>query len=354
MNSPSPLTPLPVGEEDALALVLPPENKTRPRTKWLARLVLVLVLSALLFFALRNAPLAEILKTLGSLQPGQIAILLGLNTLIYLLVTARWWFIVHAENKNIRYLPLIGVRVSVFGISYFTFGPQVGGEPLQVLYLKRNHGLTYTRATASVVMDKLLEFLANFFLLAFGLTAVLQAGILSTRTGPSLLSLIALAILVLWPLVHLVLLYNRRYPISALLHMLPASRRDGKSVRFVRACEHLAGQFCQRHPRALFAAILVSLLASAGTVSEYALITSFLSVGLPFWQTSAAWTAGWLSFLVPLPGGLGALEASQVFALGFFGISAASALSVTLLMRGRDLFIGGLGLLLAGNAVRRD
>ena len=104
----------------------------------------------------------------------------------------------------------------------------------------------------------------------------------------------------------------------------------------------------------MFAAILVSLLASAGTVSEYALITSFLNIGLPFWQTAAAWTAGWLSFLAPLPGGLGALEASQVFALGFFGISAASALSVTLLMRGRDLFIGGLGLLLAGNAARRS
>ncbi len=30
-------------------------------------------------------------------------------------------------------------------------------------------------------MDKLLEFLANFFLLVFGLMAVLQAGIISTN-----------------------------------------------------------------------------------------------------------------------------------------------------------------------------
>jgi hypothetical protein len=311
-------------------------------------------LSILLYFALRNAPVAEILKILQSLQLWQIAVLVGLNAFIYLLVSARWWFIVHAENKKIRYFPLIGVRISVFGVSYFTLGPQVGGEPLQILYLQRMYGLTYTRATASVIMDKLLEFLANFVLLVFGLTAVLQAGILPTGTSLPLLSLIGLSVLVLWPLVHIVLLYNRRYPLSSLLHILPALRQDGKFVRFTRACEHLAGQFCQRHPRALFAAILVSLLASAGTVSEYALITSFLNIGLPFWQTAAAWTAGWLSFLAPLPGGLGALEASQVFALGFFGISAASALSVTLLMRGRDLFIGGLGLLLAGNAARRS
>jgi len=54
-----------------------------------------------------------------------------------------------------------------------------------------------------------------------------------------------------------------------------------------------------------------------------------------------------------LPGGLGALEASQVFALGFFGISAASAMSLALFMRARDLLIGGLGLLLAGRMIAK-
>ena len=321
--------------------------------KWPSRLLLFLVVVVLLYFAFRNAPLTEIWSTLRRLQPWQIAVLAALDLLIYFLITARWWFIVHAENKDIRYYPLIGVRISVFGISYFTLGPQIGGEALQVLYLQRNYGLTYTHATASVVMDKLLEFLANFFLLVFGLTAVIQAGILSNGTGLPTLILIGIACLVLWPLVHIILLSNRLYTISALLHNLPGIRQDGKFVRFIRASEHLAGQFCQRHPRDLFAAILVSLLASAGTVSEYALITSFLNVGLPFWQTAAAWTAGWLSFLVPLPGGLGALEASQVFSLGFFGISAASAIGVTLLMRARDFFFGGLGLILAGNAARK-
>jgi hypothetical protein len=321
--------------------------------KWFGRAGLFLVLVILLYFAFRNAPLAQIWKALRNLQVWQIALLACINAFIYILITARWWLIVHAENKSIRYYPLIGVRLSVFGVSYFTLGPQIGGEPLQVLYLQRNHGLTYTRAAASVVMDKLLEFLANFFLLVFGLTAVLHAGILATFAGLPRLILVGLAGLVFWPLVHLILLYNRRYPLSAILNLLTFIRQDGKFVRFMRASEHLAGQFCQRHPRSLVAAIFVSLLASAGTVSEYALITSFLEIGLPFWQIAAAWTAGWLSFLVPLPGGLGALEASQVFALGFFGISAASAISVTLLMRGRDLFFGGLGLLLAGLAGRK-
>jgi uncharacterized membrane protein YbhN (UPF0104 family) len=89
-------------------------------------------------------------------------------------------------------------------------------------------------------------------------------------------------------------------------------------------------------------------------VSEFALITAFLHIKLPFWQTVAAWTAGWLSLLAPLPGGLGALEASEVLALGTFGISAASAIGVTLVMRGRDLLIGSLGLLFASRAIKKE
>jgi hypothetical protein len=126
-----------------------------------------------------------------------------------------------------------------------------------------------------------------------------------------------------------------------------------KWMRFIVAAERMAGMFCQRYPRALWMAVGVSLAAGAGMVTEYALITSFLGINLHGWQTLAAWTTSWLAFLVPLPGGLGALEASQVFTLGAFDISAALAIGVTLLIRARDLLIGGLGLLLASQGVRK-
>jgi uncharacterized membrane protein YbhN (UPF0104 family) len=101
------------------------------------------------------------------------------------------------------------------------------------------------------------------------------------------------------------------------------------------------------------AAILISVCAGAGMVTEFALIAKFLGIELPFWQTVAAWTAGWLALLAPLPGGLGALEASEVFALGAFGVSAALAIGVALVMRGRDIFIGGIGLVLASRVIKK-
>ncbi|HEX8991935.1 MAG TPA: lysylphosphatidylglycerol synthase transmembrane domain-containing protein [Anaerolineales bacterium] len=318
--------------------------------RWIIRLSLAFILPALLYIALREAPLRDIGTALARLRPWEIAALLCLNALIYCLAACRWWVVVHAENRHIRYLPMIGVRLSVFAVSYFTLGPQVGGEPLQILYLRKSYGLSYTRATASVIMDKLFELLANFVLLCFGLFAAFHSGILGRVHEASLPLLLLGGLVVAWPAVHILMLYHKAYPLSALLRMLGRRVAKKRAIRFLRATEHLAGQFCQRHPRAMMSGLVISLVAAAATVSEYALITSFLHIGLPFWRLVTAWTTGWLSFLAPWPGGLGTLELGQVSVLGSFGVSAAAALSVVLVMRARDLLIGGVGLLLAGNA----
>jgi uncharacterized protein (TIRG00374 family) len=316
--------------------------------KWVTRILFISVLGFLLWWVIRNAPLAEIWTAIRGLQLWEIAALLAANAFLYVLVTLRWWIIARADAKHIPYLPLLGVRVSVFAVSYFTLGPQVGGEPLQVLFLQRKYGLTYTRATASVLMDKLLEFLIDFILLAVGLTAIFRAGALTESKSLFSWELLGLVMLVLWPPIHIILLYHRKYPLSALVRAISFIPKNAKWVRFLRAAEWLAGNFCRRHLPNLLGALGVSVLAGAGMVCEYALMASFLGIHLPFWKTVAAWAAGWLAFLMPLPGGLGALEASQVFVLGGFAITNAVAISLILLMRGRDLLIGGLGLIMAG------
>ena len=129
----------------------PAAKKTVSQALWLV------LLAGLLWWAFRKAPLSEIAAVLQRLAFWQLAVILGINILIYLLFTSRWWIIVRAEANQVSFLPLLGVRVSAFGISYFTLGPQVGGEPLQVFSLQKKYGISYTRATASVLLDKMLE-----------------------------------------------------------------------------------------------------------------------------------------------------------------------------------------------------
>jgi uncharacterized protein (TIRG00374 family) len=314
---------------------------------WLALLVL------LLGWALKNAPLADIWASLRQLEAWQAAVLLAFNLGIFALITMRWWIIVRAQNSKVPFYPLLGFRLAAYGLSYFTPGPQVGGEPLQIIYLQKHYGLTYARATSAVIMDKLLEFLANFLLIAVGIYAIFRVGLLSGSSGLATSALIPLAAVLLWPLAHILLLANGRYPLSALLRAIPARFAALKLVRLVIISEHMAGAFTRRHPRALLASLAVSLLSLCGMLVEYGLMLTFLHVQLGFWQTLAALSALLLSFLMPLPAGLGALEASQVLAMTALGYSAAIGISLSLLIRARDILLGGFGLLLAGGAYNR-
>ena len=312
------------------------------------------VLILLLWWALRNVPFIEIWETIKQLKGWQILLLLLINAIVIALMAARWWIIVRADNRGVPFLPLVGYRLSAFGVSYFTPGPQVGGEPLQVIYLQKNYGLTFARATAAVIMDKLLEFLVNFILLAVGAWAVFRVGLVPDNGGRPVLSLIGLALVLMWPLVHIILLYNGQFPISAILRWQPFIHQRVKYIRLIIVSERMAAAFCQRHFGPMLWAIGVSFLSVAGIVAEYVLMVEFLGMQLSAVQVFAALTALQLAFLMPLPGGLGALEASQVFALGAFGQPASAAISLTLLQRARDILNGGLGLLLAGVQSGKD
>ena len=321
--------------------------------KWLWRAIWLLILAWLLYFALRNVPLIDIWNTLNQLEPAQIGVILIINVLVIGLMTARWWIIVRAENPSVPFLPLVGYRLSVFGLSYFTPGPQVGGEPLQIIYLQRNHGVSFARATSAVIMDKLLEFLVNFILIGVGAWAIVRVGLVSENGIRLNLSLIGLAILLIWPIVHIILLYRGIMPISRILLRQPFIQKDHQGIRLIIVAERMASAFCRKHFRAMFLAVAVSLFSIVGIAIEYYLMVRFLGVQLNALQVFAALTTMQIAFLMPLPGGLGALEASQVFAFGAFGQPASAAISLTLLMRARDILNGSIGLILAGKKIGR-
>ena len=311
------------------------------------------LLALLLYFALRNAPLIDIWNALNNLKPWQIGSILLINAFVITCMTARWWIIVHAENPAVPFLSLVGYRLSVFAVSYITFGPQVGGEPLQVIYLQRNHGLTFARAASAVMLDKLLEFLVNFVLIGVGAWATLRVGLVSDNGNRLALSLIGLAVLLALPLLQIILLYKGFHPISRLLLRQPFIKEDSKTVRLIIVAERMASAFCRKHMRSMILAITVSFAGLAGIIFEYYLMIGFLGMQITGIQIFVALTAMQISFLMPLPGGLGALEASQVFALGAFGQGASAAISLTLLMRARDILNGGIGLLLAGKGITK-
>ncbi|HEY6074986.1 MAG TPA: lysylphosphatidylglycerol synthase transmembrane domain-containing protein [Anaerolineales bacterium] len=320
--------------------------------KNLRRAGIYLVAAALLVFALRGIPLASIWESLRHLAAWQIGILLVVNALVILSMTLRWWLVVRAEKSHLPFLPFIACRLAMFSVSYFTPGPQLGGEPLQILFLRREHGQSLARAVSTVIIDKLLEFLGNFLFIALGLFAFLSTGALPGVSLPQWIWVL-LGLVLSWPLLHLFLLARSRLPITYLLKTFASRFHKHKWFRTALVSERLGAAFVRRHPAFLLGALFASLLGWSAMAAEYMLILNFLRVQTGFLQALSALTASLLAFLVPLPGGLGALEASQVLALGSLGYPAALAISVTLLLRMRDLLNGGIGLIFAAHLFHR-
>ena len=306
----------------------------------------------LLFWALRRVSWPDLWAILRSLSPAELALLILLNIGVLLALTRRWQAFVATLPQAIPFSTLFKARLASFSVSYFTPGPQFGGEPMQVIALHQKQ-IPASLATATVALDKLVELLVNFTVLGLGVVALWSVGIgdVRSRTWVSILALSLISI----PGFYLFLLWRKKHPFAALFRWMAARRGEGKVQRglsILAESEALAGELARTRPVVFLHSLVWASLAWALMLLEYALSARFLGASLSPVQTLAALAAARFAFLLPMPGGLGALSASQVLVFGAMGFDPNSAMALVLYIRGRDLITGAIGALLAARMVR--
>lgn len=319
-------------------------------TARILRIFLWLLFPLLIWWVVKDIPLAAIVDVLKQVRFERLPILIGLNAVIFILFSSRWWLILSAFGYRRPFFSLAGYRLAAFGVTYFTPGPQFGGEPLQVYLLKRREALPTEIAVASVAVDKLLELLANFSFLLVGVIVILYSNVLTDSAAPALLFLPAS--LLVFPIGYLVALWFDRLPASWMVRKLTVWLRDSSRFKSahqtINATEHQVARFCRQNPFILLVATSLSVLIWVLMVIEFRLMLQFLGASLNLFQVLIALTAARIAFLLPLPAGLGSLEAGQVMAMSLFGLNPGLGLSLSLIIRARDFLFGGIGLGLGG------
>lgn len=311
------------------------------RSGWL-RTGLILASALLLLWSLVQVSLEQLWQMLRAIPLGGLGFWLVFNLAILVLMAGRWWLILRNLGYPLPYLVLARYRLSAFAVSYLTPGPQFGGEPVQVWLLQRRHQLPLAAGTASVSLDKLLELIANFSFLVFGMAVALAGNWLPGLSTPA--ALLAATGLLLLPSTYLILMLAGVRPLGAVLDRLPDSLAEHSILRGVRQVECQMSHFCVESPWVILRATLLSGLVWLALIAEYWLATRLLGLQLNLVQVLSALVAARLAFLTPLPGGVGALEASQVLALEALGFSGSYGLGLSLIMRGRDLLFAAVGL----------
>lgn len=314
-------------------------RKRANRQFW--KIVLSVVVAALLYFAFRQAPIRQIIVVLGQLQVVQVSILILLNLVFLLLVNFRWWLLLRSLGWIVPLRALVRYRLAGFSISYITPAPQFGGEPLQVFLLRNKEGVSLEDATSSVFLDRLVDLLANFTFLFAASLAMLASGTFNDWL-PAGSWIIALVLLML-PAGHLFALSRKVFPATWLVQRLrwPAVRRIHD---LVLQTEVQVAQIIRERPIILGKMVMISAMAWVVSITEFWLLLSFLGNDASWIEAIAALTLLRLAFLAPIPGGLGALEASLVFAAQMAGWGAAAGIAASLVIRARDMFLALLGL----------
>jgi uncharacterized membrane protein YbhN (UPF0104 family) len=205
--------------------------------------------------------------------------------------------------------------------------------------------------------------MANLTFLAIGAWAMLAHGVVgsgaaagSSGSQPWTVFLVPGALLVV-PVLYLFAAFAGKRPLSWLAGKLP--RRllgQGRLTRiegFLASAESQVSAFLRRGGRSLALAVGFFALVWGVSLAEMWLTLRYLGVSASLREVLVLMAGSRLAFLLPLPGALGVLEATQVSLFELLGLPADSAGALLVYVRVRDLVLAAIGLLAAGTGTSR-
>lgn len=269
-----------------------------------------------------QAPWSRVLAAASTIEPAALAAAAAANGVLLLLWNLRGLTVARGLGIAVGAGRFFALRLAGFAVGYVAPGPPVAGEPLVVLRLAPGPGAARVNAARAILWDRLVEAAVSGPILA--VLGVLIAG----HLGPDRLAAAA-SDRPGWSIGAAALL--------AALALAAGARLAGPQLR-VLGKPPPAGVLAR--------AVALGLAGWLSAWAEYVLAWRIFGARV---DPGVAWVGlglARLAFVLPVPGGLGVLEASQVLFAELAGLDVALALAVVTWMRARDLATVALGGLL--------
>lgn len=343
-------------------------TQRRRLNRWnLVTLALWLLALALAGWTLRQLPLHSMAAQLEQLSWHNWLLWTLVNLGILYLAVKRWQLLGQALQAPLSLISLLRMRQAGSAVSFLTPGPHFGGEPLQLLWLHRVFALPLHRAVAILGLDRFVETATNIAVLLAGVLLLLGTTVVPLDEGLQvsailvgvLVALVAAAALVVY---HPLWLANRFRPLVQRWRpdsAEPDANPDSGWQALVRLMQNALAMQRGR----LAAALVLSLLGWVALVAELWLLLRFLGVSPTLTDLLTIMVGMRLAMLLPVPGGIGTIEASLLWSFQLLGLPVSAALGLIALTRLRDalVLLVGLGCLysfhrprLSGKAVSAE
>lgn len=326
-------------------------------------LLLLAVGIAIFLVYLYLSDFTTVVKTIASAQMPLIALAAGIDVICIGLFALAWYLILRDGGSHISYAKCFSILLaSNFGDLMIPTA-SISGELLRIGLTNKKGGVPLTKASASVLLHRLLHGLSFGIVIAIAIVgeALLHALVFRELRGFIAAGVVAIAFSAL----GLYALFNvkKMYKITErtlfkiegfLVKIWKQYNRDDAKQRLMEAFETFNGAVVSVRRSTLLAAIII--LTARWMILAFVPLTIFISLGYypSYWAILLVCTFVSLVQMIPLgiPGLLGIMEVSMTAAFAGFGIPIPIATSATILTRlvifWFELVLGGVAAIALG------
>ncbi|MHA7878601.1 MAG: lysylphosphatidylglycerol synthase transmembrane domain-containing protein [Saccharospirillum sp.] len=333
---------------------------TQTQRRSLVTLALWLLALALAGWTLSRLPLGDIAQQLSRLSWPYGLLWALINGAIFYLAVKRWQLLGHTVAVQLSLGSLFRLRQAGSAVSFLTPGPHFGGEPLQLYWLHSHFRQPLPSAVATLGLDRFMETGTNITVLLGGVLILLGTAILPVQDGVQIALTLAATLLVMlattaWVLRHPQWLARRFRPLLQQWRQRTATADAATTggSGWQALVDLINGAVQQQRGRLVWA-LLLSLGGWGALLLELALLLNVFGLTPSITEVLAVMVGMRLAMLLPVPGGIGTIEASLFWSFQFLGFPASAALGLIALIRLRDalVLLVGLGCLWSFHRLR--
>ncbi len=291
-------------------------------------------------------PFKQVFSTFSHITPLLVIVYLCVSFSIMLLFAIRWRFVLKTFGHNLSFSEAFSFRVIEYGISYLTPSGKAGGEPVRAALLTRK-GIKFKEGLAAVVADKSIEMSVSVLFFIFGLLTLAIDYALPRGLNILLIVLSLFLLYLLWKFYSRIL---QGKPVFTALYQFLRLHK----VKFLLKYQQVIAdfekpiiKFYNQEKKAFFVALSISLLSLCLSIVEYKILMLMLGINAPLSIVFIVFSVVGIAFLVPVPMGLGSLEAFQASLFSVLGLGSAAGVGLAMITRARDLLWVLVGVILS-------
>lgn len=272
---------------------------------------LVIGLGALVLMCWRFG-LAELVTALGHASRGYLLIYFCAACAVRFGYSWRWCVVARALGESLPLARFVPARMAGDALGAL-FPGRIGGDPLRAAFVY-SRGVGGTHASAGVAIDRVMELIGNTLCAVAYVTVFSFAHRSGSAHRAAEILITTMLLLLLALVIPLIMLRYGHQPLAPLYWCaaragLPRLRRWSTALRETES--HLM-LFFGAHPGTFIWGLLASLVIEGLIIVEYHFLLASFGLVLDLPTLLMVLVAGGLAQAVPTPGGVGALEASQV------------------------------------------